>query len=137
MSATLILRDHFFRRHAGREAVQSVHRQCPRDEGCVLGHGSNFLFSKPGQPAVFAAARARAHSAEERQTWRPQSSRPSWPEDRQHPRDLYEQRDLETRIVRSDRLAGINSRAVQRVLWFLVVVIFEWEKRNSLFGLNR
>ncbi|KOX76986.1 hypothetical protein WN51_10380 [Melipona quadrifasciata] len=92
--------------YAGSETVQPVRRERARNEGRGLGHGADFLLPEPGQSAVLAAALARAHPAEKRQTRRSQSAGSPWPENRQHSGDLYEQRRLEKRIVRSGWLAG-------------------------------
>lgn len=92
-------------RYLDGEAVQAVHRQRARNEGRRVGHGVDFLFTEPQQPALFAAAVARAHPAEERQTRRSQSAGTSWPEDRQYPGDLRERwRRIQTGRARFCRL---------------------------------
>lgn len=123
-----------FNRYSGAETVLAVHRERPRDESGRIGHGVDFLRRKSWQSALLAAAGARAYPLEERQAWRSQPARSSWPEDRQHPRDLYEQRCLAKSFHQSDRFTRIDGGVVQRSLRLLVVVIVDKKKRSNFWG---
>lgn len=123
-------------RYTGGEGVQAIQRERARDEGRRLGHGADFLFPEPGQSAVLVATLAGAHPAKERQTRRAQSARSAWTQDRQYPGDVHEQRCLEKRILRSDRVAGSDRGVIFGFLRLLVVVVINGrtrDKRNGIF----
>lgn len=121
--------------HTGGEGVQAIQRERARDEGRRLGHGADILFPEPGQSAVLVATLAGAHLAKERQARGAQSARPPRPQDRQYPGDVHEQRCLEKRILRSDRVAGSDGGVVLGILRLLVVVVTKQtrDKRNGIF----